>query len=362
MIDSKINKYIGYAAETIIVDNGSVLEVLVPEFSPMVTNDQPNTKSGERSVKFFNIETNVIEELNFNTSDTIECQYMGHLTNRSIPNIHAGERVMVLNVDGTDEYHWMSLDKDDHIRTVEHLKIRISDKPNQTDPLTDDNSSYLEIDSRPGQRGFRIRLGHGTMAKFAYDIYVDQETGTMELKDDVGNGIRLLSGDPEGTTMSGAAHEKLRATMDKDIASKTRDGGKAPKSKPWPAKVEPSIRAYNNYGSYVDIIGNVIRAHADEQVHVTTKHALVEATDDCIINTNVSEVNATTSASIKTATALVDASLAATIKSAAITLDGPVACTKTLQVAEGITGGSTGQFAGALTAQSGSFPSGHGPH
>ena len=362
MLDSKIKKYIGYATETILVNDGAILEALVPEITPMVSQTQPDRKKGDRSIKFFNIKTQVIETLNFTPSDTIECKYLGHLTNRSIPNIHAGERICILNIDGSTDFYWMAMDIDDDIRTVEHLKIRIADKPNQTDKLTDDNSSYIEIDSRPGQRGFRIRLGHGTLAKFAYDIYVDQEAGTMELMDDVGNGIKVLSGDPEGTTMSGTAHDKLRAKMDRDIVSQTRDGGNAPKSKPWPAKVEPSIKAYNNYGSFVDVIGNRILAHADDLVHVTTTHAKVDATEDCIVNTTVSEVNATASALIKTTAATIDASATALVKAPLITLQGATAITETLSVAKGITGGEGISVAGGVSGQTGSFPGGHGPH
>lgn len=59
---------------------------------------------------------------------------------------------------------------------------------------------------------------------------------------------------------------------------------------------------------------------------------------------------------------LVRAGKSATVKAPSIVLDGEVECTKGLKVALGVSGGGDATFTGGVTAKTGNFPGGHGPH
>ncbi len=247
MITSKIREFIGVACVTLMGDNDLVLPVMVPELSPMTTGTvEEGDEPSERKLTLTNSAPKGVGTANLKVSNTIECTYLGNGHNGSPPNIHIGEHVMVFNFGNTSEFFWAPLGRDYQQRRTEHLKLRVANKPKNTDELTDDTSYFIEMDTREGQRKIHIHTSAGTEEEVTYDVKIDTDASTMEIVDSVGNGWKLDSN-------------------------------------------ERHIRTWNETGSYLDMNKKDIHHHAVENYTVTCINYLLQAEDTITTETKVTK-------------------------------------------------------------------------
>lgn len=233
MVESKLRTYIGIAATAITENNDIMLEVYVPEFIPVKTGELSLSKAradsndvlkrvgqSPNSSVFTKEDTNRttvkskvnnmgmdkdtvelndvhknIKVVNVITSETIECEYFGNLTNQDVPDIHVGEKVLVYNIAGTEKFYWTAIGRDDHIRQFEHYKIKIADKKLTIKDLDDDNTYLFEMDTRNGKI-IRLQTSNSDGEKYRYYIKIDAVKSTMEFRDDSGNTLILESEKP----------------------------------------------------------------------------------------------------------------------------------------------------------------------
>jgi hypothetical protein len=193
-------EYVGIAAQTLMGDGDTdaniFLEVMIPELVPTAKGDVNNTTDEEViSSTVNNSAPSGKKSSHVKISETIKCEYMGHRSNGSIPNIHLGEQVIVYQIGYTDRYYWKEMGRDDSIRTTEHLKLRIANKTKTVEDLNDENTYFIEMDTREGKRGIHISTSKGTGEKCEYDIKINTDDSTVEIKDDIGNSCKLSSKD-----------------------------------------------------------------------------------------------------------------------------------------------------------------------
>jgi hypothetical protein len=282
MSNDKIIEHVGLATQTNMGDDETILEVMIPELVPAAEGEvDKDYKEKILKVKVKNLAPGGKSEATIRISETVKCEYIGHRSNVSIPNIYLGEQVQVFQIGGTDRYFWKEKGRDDTIRTTEHVRFRIANKLKTVEDLNDSNTYFIEMDTRKGRRKIHISTSHGTKELVAYDIKIDTDKSTVEIVDDAGNGFKLHSIDP-GT---GFGHWRL----------------------------------WNREQSFLDING-------PDAVLTTLKSVTVNS-PSVTVNCAILVANATATATVNTPLFTVNATVAAIIKSPLTTIDGKLVVT-----------------------------------
>jgi len=195
--------YIGVACSDI--QNGTDTEILVflPEYSPMLTGDINNT-AAEVEFKSFDSLQNAAFTGKIAIAQCIKASYFGR-DNMTVPCVHRGELVHVINYDGGYTFYWMPVGRKTEVRKVERLRIFINDdvailQDGEEDTLKDvtsDNTYYIELDTRPETRGIFLRTSKSNGESFAYSISVDTVANVIRIEDDDSNYIELDSNEPK---------------------------------------------------------------------------------------------------------------------------------------------------------------------
>ena len=194
MITGNIIEFIGVAATAIDDKNATTLEVYCPEMMPFTQGVRGKIELGKEKIKLQDV-NGVTEELEIELSDTITCEYLGKNSNASIPDIHIGEYIVVWNFAGAHDFFWTSMDKNSHIRHTEHHRLSCADLRVTNKPLTDDNTYYIEIDTKYAKH-IKLSTSKTDGEAFRYFIDIDAKTNTIEIKDDDSNIIKLDSNIP----------------------------------------------------------------------------------------------------------------------------------------------------------------------
>ena len=195
MIPSNIRQYIGIAATAIENNNDRILEVYCPEFAPFKVGVDGKATTKVAPLSVIDNETGEKVPVSINMADTIKCEYLGENTNMDIPDIHIGELIKVTNFGGDEKFYWSCLDRKDYIRHVEHWRLSVADQRKTNKELTDDNTYFIDIDTRNHKRVL-ISTSNTDKEAFRYTILIDAIANQITLKDDAGNIIRLDSNIP----------------------------------------------------------------------------------------------------------------------------------------------------------------------
>ena len=184
----------GIAAESTMEKNQQFLHVYVPELVPMRNGDVVN-KGSETTCKLFNVNSQSWEEKKVHLSSTILAEFLWFSTDMDIPDIYKGQQVLVFQYKKGDRWFWIPLQRDDYIKTFAHSRIRVPDiavihKTGQDIPeeeerpiaLTDDNSYYLDIDTKYYKRIVLSTAGTDGEG-YRYKITMDAKNHFIELMD-----------------------------------------------------------------------------------------------------------------------------------------------------------------------------------
>lgn len=187
----------GVLAESTTKKNQRTLHVFVPALTPM-RNGDISDKGSITTVDFFNVMTQSREKTDIHLTRTIEAEYLGFQSGQDVPDMYKGQQVLVINYARGDNWFWTPFDKDNYIKTFEHARISCADiamvhkaQANGDDigesaerekGLNDDNTYYLEIDTK-----YRKRIMISTAAsdgeKYRYFIRMDANEHVLELWD-----------------------------------------------------------------------------------------------------------------------------------------------------------------------------------
>lgn len=191
---SELKQYVGISATTITDGVTMLIEAFVPDFLP---NEKGTPTMRKFAISTEDVFTHAKPVTNLTRSDVIACAYLGG-SNCSVPCIHKGERVWVLNLSGTEQYYWLPIGRDAGLRLRECHRIFVMDQPNSVkngsyNDVTDDNSYFIEMDTNTGRKIIHIHTTRNDGEIDSYDIKIRPEDGILEIYDDLGNHIRLTS-------------------------------------------------------------------------------------------------------------------------------------------------------------------------
>jgi hypothetical protein len=184
-------EYTGIALENLVGDPDTLLlNIWVPELAPFTTDD-PSTEITD-SINCRNQAPHSLSSATVKAVSYITCEYLGN-TNISRPDIAIGEHVNVIMFNDNNKYFWEPIGRDDKLRSTEHIRIHVASKPDNKSELTDDNTYFVEIDSRPATRGLWIHTSKANGEPVGYDLAIDTSDGALVVKDTVGNSLSLDS-------------------------------------------------------------------------------------------------------------------------------------------------------------------------
>ena len=191
--------YVGILTESTVVRNQRKFHVFVPEFLP--------TKSGNvdsndlsMSVSLFNELLQAEEQANVLITSTIIADYFGLTSGFDVPTMYRGMQVLVINYGNTDNWYWLPLERDDNLKTFAQQRFSCPDVAQtnktsaskediegRTEGLTDDNTYFLEIDTKY-HKHIKISTAASDGEKFRYFFKIDADEHSVELWDNCVDG------------------------------------------------------------------------------------------------------------------------------------------------------------------------------
>ena len=192
---------------------------------------------------------------------TVFCTYFGSPVNGLYPCVQRGERVLVINYAGTEQYYWMQWGRDMGLRAHERIRWFAMDKPIAVDdpPEYEDaserNSYFIEFNTNKGDKGFRIHTGVNDGETYAYDICIFPEKSMFEITDNMAGG--------------GCKSPIMSCDCDKDKGNCIRLNS-----------AERRWRIWNVNGSYVEIDKNNITLSCSGTITLSASNIVLFASNN----------------------------------------------------------------------------------
>lgn len=191
---TNISWYLGISIEDKQL-NSRELKVYLRELTPFASGKlADNTRTESFSVTNASGEK---ESGNVNTTNGITADYFGMFTNRTTPpDVVKGEHVLVIQYADEDKYYWIALGRDDNLRKTELVKLAASNDRAESKTLTDNNTYFVEIDTKLGKR-IRIQTSKSDGEPFSYNLVLDAANSFIQLADDKGNRVEIISNEKQ---------------------------------------------------------------------------------------------------------------------------------------------------------------------
>lgn len=187
-------EYHGYAAAD--KENGSrTLYVYCEELLPFVSGEIHATEA-ESLIKTSDGKDTYTGKVA--TRNFITCTYRDDSGDNTAfpPDVRKGEQVRIFNIGDTDQWYWAPTGRNAGARRLERKRIFINDTLENNADLDDDNTYFIELDSRRTKR-ILISTAKSDGEKYRYRLEISPVNSTVTLADDAGNVILIDSEKPE---------------------------------------------------------------------------------------------------------------------------------------------------------------------
>jgi hypothetical protein len=134
-------------------------------------------------------------------SNYITCTYRDDSSNHTMnpPDVRAGEQVEIYKLaDNEQQYYWKPCARTEGNRRTETHRIAISDTCSNDAELGNDNSYYIQMDTRRSH-SIVISTNQGDGEAFKYKLSIDADKNQIYLGDDKGTGVLIDSNTPSVT-------------------------------------------------------------------------------------------------------------------------------------------------------------------
>lgn len=115
----------------------------------------------------------------------------GHSNRLSAPDVIKNETVLIFRFGDTHEYYWTTVFSEPKIRRLETVLYGFGNKKVPLDPWDKESSYWFEVSTH--DKYIKLHTSKSDGEPFEYDITIDTGTGFIEMKDSVGNYIKLDS-------------------------------------------------------------------------------------------------------------------------------------------------------------------------
>lgn len=206
---NRMEEYFGYA----ICDkdeNSRNLKVYCPDLLPLYTGTLAASQAQARVKN--NVYIGNITEANY-----ITCTYRDDTADHDAfpPDVRKGEQVRIYKLADSEQFYWASCGRTEGNRRTETHRIAISDTLENDGILDDNNSYYLEMDTRRSH-SITLTTNKADDEVYKYQLKIDADKHQVYLGDDVGNGLLIQSDVPSVTitNKSGATMQVTDRNMD----------------------------------------------------------------------------------------------------------------------------------------------------
>ena len=165
------------------IDNSRYVKVYCHDILPFVS-DKLEDLTMKEVFQLVNDITTRPETINTEITNVVTAEYLDMNFNFSyIPFVRKGQRLLVLKYLDSDKHYWIPLGIDKHLNKPEVFRIFCSDNPEGNETPNDENSYYIEIDTR-----FRKKITISTCKKdkelFKYKLIIDSGKSKVIVSDD----------------------------------------------------------------------------------------------------------------------------------------------------------------------------------
>lgn len=142
-------------------------------------------------------------------SDMIEAKWLpfGDPNRMNAPDVYKNETVAIWRFADTDEYHWTTIFQEPEIRRLETVCIGASNMKDGLKSYNKESSYWFELSTDEQQVVIQTSKSNGE--SFEYTFKIDTSESTVEIKDDIGNSIKL---DSKNNSISINTLEKVEIT------------------------------------------------------------------------------------------------------------------------------------------------------
>ena len=203
---SSQREYHGYAAKD-KADDSRLLYVYCEELLPFVSGeiDATNADSG------YSISTGKSKTSGtVTTANVLVCTYRDDTKSNSAfpPKVRKGEQVRVYNIGDTDQWYWASAGRNDGARRTDTWRQHISGTLENNADLTDDNTYYIEMDTR-GAHHVVISTSGADGEVHTYKFLIDCDKSIVTLSDEIGNTL-LMESEIPCVTLKNSANSMIQ--------------------------------------------------------------------------------------------------------------------------------------------------------
>lgn len=190
--ESNIRQYYGYAA-TDKAEGSRELNVYVAELLPFVQGEFNATEiDNEIKTKYKDEEYTS----NLTATNTIKCIYRDDNSITTFPpEVRRGEEVIVYCYGDNNTYYWKSTGRNENSRRTDTKRIGISADLSNNGELTDDNTYFIELDTRKNH-WIKLSTSNADGEKYRYNFVINAGGGWCMLADDQGNQFYLETDTP----------------------------------------------------------------------------------------------------------------------------------------------------------------------
>jgi hypothetical protein len=189
----QLNKYsIGVVAANKGL-NTNVIEVCPVEHFPMVDGELTSNATKYQAAGVDANGNSYADSINTTLTVSATWIALGSMNRTTSPDVRRGERVQLYRYADADEFYWTTLTDDTHLRRLETVTHAYSGTADENTTALDGTNSYFhEISTHNGYMHWHTSKANGE--PFAYDVQINAKTGYVTIQDDVGNAMRMDSG------------------------------------------------------------------------------------------------------------------------------------------------------------------------
>ncbi len=143
----------------------------------------------------------------------------GHSNRISSPDVIKNETVILFRFADTEEYYWTTIFREPSIRRLESVLYAFGNLAKGMEAFDKESSYWFEVSTH--DKYIKLHTAKSDGEPYEYDVTFNTETGFIEIKDNIGNVIKLTSRENriEFRNASGSTYDMHGANLDVTIPS-----------------------------------------------------------------------------------------------------------------------------------------------
>lgn len=109
------------------------------------------------------------------------------------PDVIKNETVMIFRYSDTEDYYWNTMFLEPNIRRLEKVRYAFGNKDKPLEQWDGNSSYWVEVSTRKDEKWIKVHTSTNDGEKAGYDVTINGKEGFFEVKDTIGNHIKMDS-------------------------------------------------------------------------------------------------------------------------------------------------------------------------